>query len=62
MENTRYTHRIVSVLAKRPRRKWEDNIKTHVREIGCGFRAWMELVLNPALWWAFVLAILNLLL
>jgi len=27
----------------RPRRRWEDNIKMDLQEVGGGFRDWMEL-------------------
>jgi len=27
----------------RPRRRWEDNIKTEIQEVGGGFGEWMEL-------------------
>jgi len=27
----------------RPRRRWEDNIKTYLQEVGCGCLDWIEL-------------------
>jgi hypothetical protein len=27
----------------RPRRRWEDNIKADLQEVGCGVRDWIEL-------------------
>jgi len=27
----------------RPRRRWEDNIKTVIQEVGCGVMDWIEL-------------------
>ena len=27
----------------RPRRRWEDNIKTDLKEVGCGGMDWIEL-------------------
>ena len=27
----------------RPRRRWEDNIKMDLQEVGCGFMDWIEL-------------------
>jgi hypothetical protein len=27
----------------RPRRRWEDNIKTDLQEVGCGSMDWIEL-------------------
>ena len=28
---------------RRPRRRWEDNIKMDLQEVGCGDRDWIEL-------------------
>jgi len=28
---------------ERPRRRWEDNIKTDLQEVGCGGMDWIEL-------------------
>jgi hypothetical protein len=36
----------------RPRRKWEDNIKTDLREVGCWGMDWIELVQDRDMWWA----------
>jgi hypothetical protein len=30
--------------AGRPRRRWEDNIKMDLQEVGCGVMDWIELV------------------
>jgi hypothetical protein len=30
-------------LLGRPRRRWEDNIKTDLQEVGCGGMDWIEL-------------------
>jgi len=27
----------------RPRRRWVDNIRTHLQEVGCGYVAWIGL-------------------
>jgi hypothetical protein len=27
----------------KPRRRWEDNIKAHPQEVGCGGKDWIEL-------------------
>ena len=27
----------------RPRRRWEDNIKMNLQEVGCGYMDWIEL-------------------
>jgi hypothetical protein len=34
----------------RPRRRWEDNIKMHLREIGWGFMDWIDLVQDTDQW------------
>jgi hypothetical protein len=36
----------------RPRRTWEDNIKMHLIEIGCGGMDWINLVQDRDQWWA----------
>ena len=43
----------------RPRRRWEDNIKMDLREVGGG-GDWMELAQNRDRWWALVNAVMNL--
>jgi hypothetical protein len=35
-----------------PRRRWEDNIKVDVEEVGCGCMDWIELVQDTDRWWA----------
>jgi hypothetical protein len=44
----------------RPRRRWEDNIRMDLREVGCGFVDWMELVQDRDRWRALVSAVMNL--
>jgi len=34
----------------RPRRRWEDNIKMVLQEVGCGGMAWMELAEDRGRW------------
>jgi hypothetical protein len=36
----------------RPRRRWEDNIKMDLQEMGCGVVEWIELAQNGDRWWA----------
>jgi hypothetical protein len=44
----------------RPRRRWEDNIKMDLREVGCGCVDWMELDQDRDRWRALVSAVMNL--
>ena len=49
---------------KRPlgghRRKWEDNIKMVIQEVGCGGMDWIELAQDRYRWRALVNAVMNL--
>jgi hypothetical protein len=45
----------------RPRRKWEDNIKADLQEVGCGGIDWIELAQGRDRWRALVNAVINLL-
>jgi hypothetical protein len=38
----------------RPRRRWEDNIKMDLQEVGEGREDWMELAHDRDRWWALV--------
>jgi len=44
----------------RPRRRWEDNIKMDLKEVGCGVMDWIELAQNRDRWRALVNAVMNL--
>ena len=44
----------------RPRRKWEDNIKMDLQEVGGGCRDWMELAQDRDRWRALVSTVINL--
>jgi len=44
----------------RPRRRWEDNIKMGLEEVGCGVIDWMELAQDRDRWRALVNAVMNL--
>ena len=45
----------------RPRRRWEDNIKRDLQEVGCGSMDWIELAQDKDNWRALVSAVMNLL-
>ena len=44
----------------RPRRKWEDNIKMDLQEVGGGYGDWMELAQDRDRWRALVSTVMNL--
>ncbi|KAJ4436420.1 hypothetical protein ANN_19053 [Periplaneta americana] len=44
----------------RPRRRWEDNIKIYLREVGYDFRDWINLAQDRNRWRAYVRAAMNL--
>ena len=44
----------------RPRRRWEDNIKIDLQEVGGSFGDWMELAQDRDRWRALVSAVRNL--
>jgi hypothetical protein len=43
----------------RPRRRWEDNIKTVLQEVGCGIIDWIELAHVRDRWLSLVNATMN---
>ena len=43
----------------RPRRRWEDNTKMDLQEVGCGCMDWMDLPQDRERWRAFVNAVMN---
>jgi len=44
----------------RPRRRWEDNIKKDLQELGGGFGDWMELAQDRDRWRALMSTVTNL--
>ena len=44
----------------RPRRRWEDNIKMDLKEVGRGCGDWMELAQDRKRWRALVSTVMNL--
>jgi hypothetical protein len=43
----------------RPRRRWENNIKADIREVGCGGMDWIELAKDRESWRVIVNVIMN---
>ena len=43
----------------RPRRRWEDNIKMDLQEVGRGCRDWMELAKDRNRWRVLVSTVMN---
>jgi hypothetical protein len=44
----------------RPKRRWDDNIKMYLREIGTDGANWVRLSEYRVQWWAFVNTVMNL--
>ena len=65
MEEERGTHKVLvgkpegRRLLGRQRRRWEDNIKTDLEEVGRGCGDWMELVQDRDRWRALVSRVMN---
>jgi hypothetical protein len=45
---------------ERPRRRWEDNIKIALQEVGGGLMDWIELTQDRDRWRVFVNSVINL--
>ena len=43
----------------KPRRRWEDNIKMDLQELGRDYGDWMELAQDRDRWWALVSTVMN---
>jgi len=44
----------------RPRRRWVDNIRTDLHEVGCGYMDWIGLAQDRNRWRTLVSAVMNL--
>jgi hypothetical protein len=66
MEEGRGMYRVLvgKPVGKRPpgrrRRRWNDNIKMDLQEVGCGVMDWIEVAQDRDRWWALVNAVMNL--
>jgi len=47
-------------LLERPRRRWVDNIRTDLQEVGCGHMDWTGLAQDRDRWRTLVCAVMNL--
>ena len=47
-------------LLGRPRRRWVDNIRTDLQEVGCGYMDWIGLAQDRDRWRTLVSAVMNL--
>jgi len=45
---------------RRPRSRWEDNIKMDLQEVGCGVMDWIELVQDRDSWRTLLNEVMNL--
>ena len=45
---------------ERPRRRWDDNIKMDLQEVGCGGMDWIELAQDRDRFWVLMNAVMNL--
>jgi len=45
---------------RRPRHRWEDNIKMDLQEVGYGSMDWIELAEDRNRWWVLVNGVMNL--
>jgi hypothetical protein len=65
MGEGRVVHRVLvgksegTRLLGRPRRRWEDNIKMHLQEVGGGCGDWMELAQDRDSWRALVSSVMK---
>ena len=47
-------------LLGRPRRRWVDNIRMDLQEVGCGYVNWIGLAQDRDRWRTLVIAVMNL--
>jgi len=44
----------------RPRRRWEDDIRMDLQEVGCGYMDWIGMAQDRDRWWTLVSAVMSL--
>ena len=44
---------------RRPRRRWADNVRTDLQEVGCVYMDWIGLAQDRDSWRTFVSAVMN---
>ena len=66
MELSRNAYRILvgksegNIPLGKPRRRWEDNIKMDLRDVGCDAGDWIDYAQDKVQWWAYVRKVMNL--
>jgi hypothetical protein len=53
------SYKVTSNFWLRSRRRWEDNIKLGVQEVGWGGMDWIDLARGKDRWWGLVNAVMN---
>jgi hypothetical protein len=53
-------YRVLVGKSGRPRRRWEDNSKMDLQEVGCGGMDWIDLAQDRCRWWELVNAVMKL--
>jgi len=43
----------------RPRRRWVDNIRMDLQEVGCGYMGWIGLAHDTDIWRTLISAVMN---
>ena len=51
---------VYRVLVGKPRRRWVDNIRMGLQEVGCVYMDWIGLAQDRDRWWTLVSAVMNL--
>jgi len=66
MDEERWVYRVLvgkpegRRLLRRPRRRWVDNIRMDLQEVGCGYMDWIGLAQNRDRWQTLVNAVMDL--